>query len=382
MLSSTNFGKLGPADVSVSVTFVFLIVRPPSSMALSVVQSTRVPPSIFMEVPAVIFISVADVTLIPPPSAVKAIAPAAVPVVFLISIVSLAISALALSLIYASASLLDSCSVCSSATFAVIPPADAVKAIASAPVPADVIINEALTSPTCSIVKSSSSASDVCDNIPAVPVLRITFFAGSVVVSVTSPVAAVSAIPDAPVTLTARLDPSIVTPVPPSISIPPAVAVKAIAPAAVPVVFLISIVSLAISALALSLIYASASLLDSCSVCSSATFAVIPPADAVKAIASAPVPADVIINEALTSPTCSIVKSSSSASDVCDNIPAVPVLRITFFAGSVVVSVTSPVAAVSAIPNTPSASTATLVSASIFNVGATRSRIFTSELWI
>ena len=164
--------------------------------------------------------------------------------------------------------------------------------------------------------------------------------------------------------------------------IPPPSAVKAIAPAAVPVVFLISIVSLAISALALSLIYASASLLDSCSVCSSATFAVIPPADAVKAIASAPVPADVIINEALTSPTCSIVKSSSSASDVCDNIPAVPVLRITFFAGSVVVSVTSPVAAVSAIPNAPSASTATLVPASIFNVGATRSRIFTSELWI
>jgi hypothetical protein len=92
-----------------------------------------------------------------------------------------------------------------------IPPALAVTAIASSPVPAELINNEeflATPASICSIVKSSSSASDLCEKVPAVPVSRVTL-----------PELVVSAIlADAPLALIVTAAPSRSNNKPPSIS--------------------------------------------------------------------------------------------------------------------------------------------------------------------
>ena len=105
-----------------------------------------------------------------------------------------------------------------------------------------------------------------------------------------------------PASDTLKLVPATVKTVAALISTPPADDVNSIEPEAVPTAFTICTVSFAASAtLGFSLIYVSPSVLDNCSVFSSATFAVIPPATAVKAI------------EALSSPEVFFISTISVA---------------------------------------------------------------------
>ena len=95
--------------------------------------------------------------------------------------------------------------------------------------------------------------------------------------------------------------------------IPPAVDVKAIAASSVPTAFTICTVSFAASAtLGFSFIYVSPSVLDNCSVFSSATFAVMPPAVDVKAIAALSVPAVFSTTMVCSGPAvaCSLIASA------------------------------------------------------------------------
>ena len=76
--------------------------------------------------------------------------------------------------------------------------APALITIASTPVPAELRARDASNAPICSIVKSSPLALDVCDIVPAISLLNITFFPAACIILI-SPAEALSPIASVPV---------------------------------------------------------------------------------------------------------------------------------------------------------------------------------------